>query len=167
MSVSPEVFRHVLGHLAGGVTVVTTRDAEGAPCGLTATAVISVSLEPPMMLVCIAGESDTHDAISASGMFAVNFLQAGDRSLADTFASESSAKFEGVATSSASSSAIVPVLDRAMAWCRATVVHEIPAGDHTLFIGRVENAAVCEETERRPLVHYRGSYCQLRDSGEP
>lgn len=160
MSVKPDVFREVLGHLAGGVTVVTTRDATGRPLGLTATAVVSVSLEPPMVLVSIGGESDTHAGITESGMFAVNFLPAGDRELADTFALDSDSKFEGVGTDSSSSS---PVLDRAMAWCAATVVHEVSAGDHTVFIGRVESAAVREDMERQPLVHYRGRYVELRD----
>jgi len=159
--VSPGDFREVLGHLAGGVTVVTTLDAAGAYRGLTATAVISVSLEPPMVLVCIGEESDTHEGISSSGLFVINILEAGDRKLADTFASDDSSKFEGVDISSESGRA--PALDRAMAWCEATVVHEVPAGDHTVFIGRVERAMIGEHGDRRPLIHFRGQYAGLVD----
>lgn len=155
----------MLGHLAGGVTVVTTLDAAGEPRGLTATAVISASLEPPMVLVCIGEESDTHEGISSSGLFVINFLEAGDRQLADTFASEAASKFEGVDISSESVRA--PVLDRAMAWCEATVVHEVPAGDHTVFIARVERAMMREHGDRKPLIHFRGQYAGLVDQEAP
>lgn len=159
MGVTPQEFRLVLGHLASGVAIVTARDADGAPRGLTATAVTSVSLIPPMVLVCLGTESDTHEAISHSGVFAVSFLGSGDRALADVFASDSESKFAGVAPWTDDTG--VPVLECAIAWCRVTVVHEVPAGDHTVFIGRVENAGVGESTDPAPLLHYRGRYSEL------
>jgi len=161
MTVTAEEFRAVLGHLAGGVTIVTAQDSAGAPRGLTATAVTSVSLAPPMILVCVGSAAETNSAISSSGSFAVHFLHANDRALADRFASDSGTKFEGLNLRSDSAGA--PVLEQAMAWCEATVVHEVPAGDHTVFIGRVERVAVGQSSPTKPLVHYRGRYAELTD----
>ena len=160
MGVTPSEFRNVLGHLAGGVTVVTTRDPSGALRGLTATAVTSVSLEPPMVLACVGADSDTHHAISASGSFAISVLGADDRAVADRFASSSDDKFDGIEVRPDETAAPVP--DRAIAWCRATVVHEVPAGDHTVFIGRVEEAGTSGGSDPAPLIHYRGRYAELK-----
>ena len=163
MSVSAEQFRDVLGCLAGGVCVIATRDLDGRPHGLTATAVSSVSLDPPLVLACVSSRSSTHDAIAASRIFAVSFLGALDTAIADRFAGGAKHKFEDIENFEATTGA--PILDGSLAWCDCTVVMEVPAGDHTVFIGRVEAAEVAEGTKEdgRPLLHYRGAYRTVAD----
>jgi flavin reductase (DIM6/NTAB) family NADH-FMN oxidoreductase RutF len=152
MTVSAERFRDVLGCLAGGVCVIATREPEGRPRGLTATAVCSVSLDPPLVLVCLSSGSHTHDAITASGVFAVTFLGAPDSSVAD--------RLREMATGA-------PVLEAGLGYCDCVVVKEVAAGDHTVFIGRVEAAGISERAEGyvAPLLHYRGTYLMAADTG--
>jgi flavin reductase (DIM6/NTAB) family NADH-FMN oxidoreductase RutF len=158
MSVSTERFRDVLGCLAGGVCVIATRDPEGLPRGLTATAVCSVSLDPPLVLVCLDSGSQTHAAITTSGFFAVTFLGAEDSSVAERFAGDDEDKFRGVPTGERITGA--PVLEAGLGYCDCAVVKEVAAGDHTVFIGRVEAAGLSERAggSVAPLLHYRGAY---------
>jgi flavin reductase (DIM6/NTAB) family NADH-FMN oxidoreductase RutF len=163
MSVTPEAFRNVLGHLAGGVTVVTSVDPEGVPSGLTATAVCSVSLVPPLVMACVSRDSSTHAAVISTDRYALNFLSAGSRLLADRFASAAPDKFEGVDWSPGVTGC--PVLDEAMAFCECTVPRSVDAGDHTIFFGRVERAEARTRLDEGPadaLVHYRGDYAVTR-----
>ena len=148
-------FRRVLGHFPSGVTVVATRVGEGRACGLTVNAFCSLSLAPPMVLVCVERESDTHDCILASGCFAVSVL---DQERGETISRRFSTfgledKFEGLAFREESTGA--PVLDAALAWvdCRLHASH--PGGDHTIFVGEVEAGGTGAGT---PLVYYRGGY---------
>lgn len=160
MPVSPDRFRDVLGRLASGVCVVTARDSSGLPHGMTATAVCAVSIEPPLVLACIGSRSRTHSAIQSSGCFAVNLLGARSTTIADTFASKAIEKFGRIESREEVTGA--PVLDAALGYCDCRVVDRVIAGDHTIFIGRVEAAA---ETSRSvgdlPLVHYRSSYASV------
>ena len=167
MAVSIERFRDVLGRLAGGVCVVTTRGPDGQPRGLTATSVCSVSLEPPLVLVCLASSSRTHDAIGASGVFAVNFLGAADAEVADRFAGADEEKFAGLASREEATGA--PLLSRGLGYCDCVVTQRIPAGDHTVFIGQVEAAAASGSVADPglPLLHYRGAYLPALDDGTP
>lgn len=159
MTVSAGQFRHVLGRLAGGVCVIAARGPDGRPRGLTATAVCSVSLEPPLILVCVGSDSNTHDAIQGSGFFTVTFLAAGDTAIADRFAADDEHKFDELPIRTAATGA--PVLDAGLAYCDCTLVNAVPAGDHSVFIGRVESAELSAAhggRTRRPLLHYRGTY---------
>src|SRR3712207_4666241 len=114
--IDPIEFRRVMGHFATGVTVVTTVMGDGEPCGLTANAVCSVSIDPLLMLVCVERGADSHDCIVASGCFAVNVLQErGGESLSRRFAGWDVAdKFRGVAFRAERTGA--PVLEDALAW---------------------------------------------------
>jgi len=163
MPVSQTRFRHVLGHLAGGVSLVTSRDPEGAPCGLTATAVCSVSLEPPLLLASIDRGSNTHLGIEASRAFAVNLLAADQEALAVRFAGDAEDKFRDLAVAEAVTGA--PVVEEALGFLDCTVVRDVPAGDHTVFIGRVEEARVGVGDLARPLVYHLGRYTTLRGGG--
>lgn len=144
-----------MGHFASGVAVVTTVRPDGEPCGLTANAVCSVSLDPVLLLVCVEKGADSHDCIVGSGRFAVNVLaDAGGESLSRRFATwEVEDKFRGVAWREERTGA--PVLEDALAWLDCRVSQAIPAGDHTVFLGEVEAADAREGT---PLVYYRGGY---------
>jgi flavin reductase (DIM6/NTAB) family NADH-FMN oxidoreductase RutF len=150
-------FRRVMGHFATGVTVVTTRREDGGPCGLTASAVASLSLDPTLLLVCVEKGSDTHDCIRASGCFAVNVLAEGKgETLARRFADgevEGEGKFTGVAFRAERTGA--PVLDEALAWMDCFVAERMEGGDHTVFMGEVMAADAGEGT---PLLYYRGGY---------
>jgi 4-nitrophenol 2-monooxygenase / 4-nitrocatechol 4-monooxygenase, reductase component len=148
-------FRRVVSHFASGVTVVTTLRPDGRPCGLTASAVCSVSLDPTLVLVCVEKAADSHGCIEQSGVFAVNVLADGKgETLARRFAGHDLVeKFNGVAFRPEHTGA--PVLDEALAWLDCRVAERCTGGDHTVFVGEVVAADACEGT---PLLYYRGGY---------
>ncbi|MFQ5897552.1 MAG: flavin reductase family protein [Candidatus Methylomirabilia bacterium] len=88
MAIGPDEFRHALSHFASGVTVITTWDSKGHPTGLTASAVTSVSLNPPLLLVCVDHQAESYAALEAAGSFAVNILAADQEALSRRFADE-------------------------------------------------------------------------------
>ncbi len=151
----PATFREALSHLAGGVVIVTTRDEAGDPRGMTATAVCSVSLDPPLVMACMDRGAATHRAVEASGVFALNILPHSAERLARRFASRSTEKFRGVETVTEASGA--PVLAGALSFCDCVVETSVPAGDHTIFIGRVLVAGT-GASGAAPLVYSRGAY---------
>ena len=148
-------FRRVVSHFASGVTVVTTLRPDGRPCGLTASAVCSVSLDPTLVLVCVEKAADSHGCIEQSGVFAVNVLADGKgETLARRFAGHDlDGKFTGVAFRPEHTGA--PVLDEALAWLDCRVAERCTGGDHTVFVGEVVAADACEGA---PLLYYRGGY---------
>lgn len=155
MPIDPTAFRMILGHYATGVAVVTTREpGDGGPRGLTVNAFASVSLDPPLVLVCVDLGSETHDPIGANGRFAVNVLAEGGAALADRFAGRGGTeKFEGVSWREEATGS--PVLDEALAWVDCTLWARYPGGDHTIFVGEVVAGGV---REGEPLLYYRGGY---------
>lgn len=155
MSVSTSEFRGALAHLAGGVVVVTTREDDGIDRGMTATAVCSVSLDPPLVMACMSHETATYRAVQSSGVFALNILPASADGLAGRFATDRDDKFDGVETTAGETGA--PILARALAYCDCAVESAVAAGDHTIFIGRVLQAASPDE-HHLPLLYYRGEY---------
>ena len=159
MTVDAALFRSVLGRLAGGVAVVTTRDSEGGARGMTATSVCSVSLSPPLVLACLSRTSETHEGIADSGAFALNFLAEGEERLARRFAGDRTDKYAGLDTAVAATGA--PILPGALAWCDCVVEEARVAGDHTIYVGRVEEAGATAGDDRAPLVYYRGRYAGL------
>lgn len=159
-------FRRLLGHFASGVTVVTTRDSQGRPAGLTASAFTSVSLSPPMILVCVAQNAQSYDALRGADRFAVNILGQKQESLSNRFATKSSSaaeKFEAVGYKSGALG--LPILDEALAYLACTTVHAYPGGDHTIFVGQIEAGASGDGDEAEPLLYYRGRYRQLSSPG--
>lgn len=161
MSVSAETFRDTLSFLPGGVTVVTSRQP-GGPEGLTATAVCSVSLRPPLFLVCVEDGSSTRAAIVREGSFAVNLLDEDQAELARRFAGEGPDKFDGVDWAPAETGA--PVLRAAVGYVDCRVERRVAdVGDHEIFIGEVAAADILRPRARNPLVYYLGEYRALRD----
>jgi 3,4-dihydroxy-2-butanone 4-phosphate synthase len=153
------LMRDAMGHFATGVSVVTARDPAGAPVGTTANAISSVSLDPPLLLACLARTSDTLAAIRAGGRFAVNVLSADQRHHSDRFAK----KGDAVRTHEVEwhdHDLGVPVLPGALATiaCEVEAIH--PAGDHEIVIGNARHL-YHREPGARPLLFYRGSYSQL------
>src|SRR5512143_3780975 len=98
MPIDKQEFRRVLGHFAAGVTIVTTVGDDGKPYGLTATAFTSVSLEPPLVLVCVDKRSESHPHFLASGVFTVNFLTREQEEISRRFAISGGDKFVGLTT---------------------------------------------------------------------
>lgn len=159
MTVSADRFRGALAHLAGGVVIVTTRDQDGKPRGMTATAVCSVSLAPPLVMACMSHAAATHRAVEESGVFALNLLPMTAEGLARRFASADPDKFAGLECATGVTGA--PLLENALAQCDCEVERSVPAGDHTIFIGRVVDVRGDIDSPLPPLVYCRGAYGSL------
>jgi flavin reductase (DIM6/NTAB) family NADH-FMN oxidoreductase RutF len=160
--VGPDDFRRILGHFATGVTVITTLDAAGEPSGLTASSFTSVSLHPPLILVCVAHSAQSFPAIRDGGRFAVNVLTTDQEAISRRFATAPTArgseKFEGLPYKSGELG--MPLLEDAHAHLECVTVHACEGGDHTIFVARVE-AVSCRADGPGPLLFYRGKYRQL------
>jgi flavin reductase (DIM6/NTAB) family NADH-FMN oxidoreductase RutF len=156
MPITAAEFRSTLRHFPAGVTVVTARDAEGRPCGLTASAFTSVSLEPPLVLVCIDHTATAYRAFTEYGWFAVNVLGKSQEYLSRQFAASTGDKFVGVAFHEGLGR--LPILDDVVASLECRVVHQYAGGDHTIFVGQVEAATVSGGS---PLLYFRGAYHAL------
>jgi flavin reductase (DIM6/NTAB) family NADH-FMN oxidoreductase RutF len=154
--ISGDEFRQALGHFASGVTVVTTCDGEDRPTGLTASAFTSVSLEPPLVLVCVDHKSQSYPALREHGRFAVNILGSEQQETSRRFATSRLDKFDGVAFHRGALG--LPLLDGALAQLECVTVSAHVEGDHTIFVGRVERA---RSGDGAPLVYYRGRYDRL------
>ncbi len=160
--VDPALFRQLLGRFATGVTVVTTRRADGARVGMTASSIASVSLEPPLLLVSIDRRNEMHLALQAAQRFVVNVLAADQEAISRRFADAEEHRFDqGEAIGYRDTAEGLPVLDGVLAHIECTKVQAVPAGDHTVFFGLVTGGAV---TDRRPLLYYRGGYTSLAGS---
>ena len=155
--ISPDDFRRALSHFASGVTIVTTSDGEQRPTGLTASAFCSVSLDPPLILICVDHKSQSYPHLRESGRFAINILHQGHEQLSRRFASSRLDKFDGVAFTLGTLG--VPLIDAALAHLECRTVSAYVEGDHTIFVGRVEAVDVGEGD---PLLYYGGRYHRLR-----
>jgi flavin reductase (DIM6/NTAB) family NADH-FMN oxidoreductase RutF len=157
MPVPPDLFVAGMRLHAAGVTLVAT-SFEGRPSGLTATAVCSVSAEPPQLLVCVHRGAEANEPIRRSRLFSVNVLAASQRRLADRFAGRlghsGPARFEEGRWTRLVTGA--PVLEGARAVFDCSLVTSIEAGTHTIFVGLVE--AVALRPELAPLVYHEGEY---------
>lgn len=155
--VDEERFKSVMGRLAAGVTIVTATGPDGLPVGFTASSVSSVSLQPPLVLVCLDRASKSHDPVLASGAFAVNFLTARQEDVARRFASEErEGRFDGLDVVSGPSGS--PVLEGVLGWldCRIWKVYD--GGDHSIVVGEVLGCAV---RGGNPLVYFDRRYRRL------
>lgn len=155
--ITPDDFRNVLGHFASGVTIVTCCDSEQHPTGLTASAFCSVSLDPPLVLICVDHKSQSYPHLKESGRFAINILPQAHEPLSRRFASSRLDKFDGVAFTLGTLG--LPLIDQALAHLECRTVSAHVEGDHTIFVGRVESVGT---GEGEPLLYYRGRYHRLR-----
>jgi flavin reductase (DIM6/NTAB) family NADH-FMN oxidoreductase RutF len=149
-------FREVLGHFATGVTIVTTTNGDGRPTGLTASAFTSVSLEPPLVLVCVDHKAQSYPALIERGRFAVNILTTRDEDVSRRFATSRLDKFDGVPHRLGELG--LPLLEGALAQLECVTVARHVEGDHTILVGRVERA---RSAPGEPLLYYRGRYGRL------
>jgi 3-hydroxy-9,10-secoandrosta-1,3,5(10)-triene-9,17-dione monooxygenase reductase component len=157
--VSAADLRHAMGHFATGVTVVTSVGPDARPVGTTANAVTSLSLDPPLVLVCFDRSSLTLRAVLAHGAFAVTVLAAPQRHLSANFARRGlAAVWDEVRHRRGPTGS--PRLAGVLAAVECTVEHCIPGGDHEIVVGRVREVEARDD-EAAPLVFWRGGYASL------
>lgn len=156
-AVDADTLRRVAGHFPTGVTVVTTVH-DGRPCGLTVNSFTSVSLDPPLVLVCVARSARAYACIDAEGRFTVNVLSEGQEPIARLFASKvAENKFSDLAHRPSPHG--FPILDGAHAWLDSEVVARHPGGNtHTIYVARVTALAT---GAGRPLIFHAGRYSGL------
>jgi flavin reductase (DIM6/NTAB) family NADH-FMN oxidoreductase RutF len=156
---TPDLFRKASGYWATGVSIVTTRDLDQTPYGLTMNAVTSLSLSPPLFLICVDNKSDSLEPMRRSGVFCINVLSQGQQALSNSFAKKNPNKFDGVGFDRGATGA--PLLHgRLMAIeCQVTTSH--PGGDHQIFIGEVRAITLPEPETLPPLLYFRGGYAQV------
>ena len=149
--------RDALGCFATGVTIVTAIGKDGLPFGLTANSFTSVSLDPPLLLVCVAHSSSSAEAIKAIDHFAVNVLQIGQQPTSNRFASKGEDRFANTPWSPGETGA--PLLTGSLSAfeCAREAIHD--GGDHFILVGRVLKANF--EPRRDPLLYFRGKYRRL------
>ena len=145
-----------MGQFATGVTVVTTRDASGQPLGLTVSAFCSVSLEPPLVLVCIDHRSEANRGLRESGLFGVSVLGEHQEEVSRRFAAPGADKLEGFAFLDGPHG--LPLVPGAVAHLECSVRSFHDEGDHAVWVGEVLGAAA---QPGRPLIHHGGGYRQL------
>jgi len=152
----PDLFRSVLGRFATGVVVVTARDAAGRDHGMTVSAFSSVSLDPPLVLICVGHDATIYDPLMSATSLGVSILASHQEACSRRFADHEEESFEGIGY--ARGEAGVLLLDEATAHLECRVVDRHEAGDHTILVALVERAAAFEG---RPLLYYRGGYARL------
>jgi len=154
--VDDATFKLAMSHFASGVTVVTT-EHEGKPYGLTVASFASLSLHPPLVLVCIEKAVKSHDAIASAGKFGVSILGREQAEISGRFASKKiEDKFAGVDLVEGELG--VPLIGGAICRLACRVHSRLEGGDHTIFVGEVVGA---QTTEGVPLVYYRSAYRDL------
>lgn len=165
MRVDAASFRRAMGQFATGVTVLTTRDASGQPLGLTVSAFCSVSLVPPLVLVCIDHRSEANGGLRESGRFALSVLGEQQEAVSRRFAAPGALKLEGFSFMEGAEG--LPLVPGALAHleCRVRSFHD--EGDHAVWVGEVRRAAA---HPGRPLLHHAGGYRRLdpdANAGKP
>src|SRR5215475_1378577 len=142
MAIEKNELRRVMGHFATGVTVITTLRASGELHGLTANAFTSVSLIPPLVLVCVDKKAESYPCFDESKVFTVNILAADQEAISRRFAVSGGEKFQGVAYRAGANNA--PILEGSLAYIECRVTTAIDGGDHTIYLGEVEQAETRE-----------------------
>ena len=153
-----KLFRSVLGHFATGVTIITAMDGDD-PVGMAANSFTSLSLDPPLILFCVAHSSSTWPRIEQAGTFAVNILGEGHEELSQLFAMKGADRFSATPWRIGVSGA--PVLEEAIAYLDCRFEAEYPGGDHKIIVGRVLDLDMREGA--RPLLFFKGGYERMHE----
>ena len=153
MSIDAETFRRVLAAAPTAVTVLTLVDASGVDHGMTVSSFASLSLEPPLVLVCVGDDATIADAMRDARTFGISVLAEHQADLSIRFADRDVRGFDGVACTRGPSG--TALLDGAVVQLECHVVARHPGGDHTIVVGEVRHAVA---HDHRPLVHLRGRY---------
>ncbi|MGI8553259.1 MAG: flavin reductase family protein [Dehalococcoidia bacterium] len=154
MPLDINVFKDALASFPSGITICTTQDAAGRAWGFTASAFSSLSLDPPLILVCLDRRAESHDAFFGADRFAVSILAAHQLPLAIRFATRGLEKFEGV-TTTLGSETNVPLIPEAVVHLECRMHQALPVGDHTILVGEVVAASFNED---EPLITHSRRY---------
>lgn len=152
----PKALRNAFGAFATGVTVVTTRQPDGTPRGFTANSFTSVSLDPPLLLVCLAKTAHSAETFANAPHFAVNILAEDQKAVSGLFASRTPDKFAQCAWTPGP--ADMPLIEGALASFTCANHQLVDAGDHLILIGRIDHFTT---TEGQPLGYFRGNYFSI------
>jgi len=155
-SVSSELFRQACGRFPTGVAIAAIAGSDGAPHGLTVSSFTSLSLDPPLVLICLGHTVTVIDCFRAAGHFGLSVLAEDQQSISERFARRGHNRFAGVPWHSGEFH--VPLIDGSLATIECAVDRRIAAGDHDILVGRMLRAHV---SEGRPLVHWAGKYGRL------
>jgi flavin reductase (DIM6/NTAB) family NADH-FMN oxidoreductase RutF len=156
MTIDQHAFRAVLGRFASGVTVVTTVDKNGDDRGMTVSSFCSVSLDPPLILICVEHAGSVYQPMADAATFTVNILSEGQEALSRRFAGPDPDRFEGLGFSRGGNGNAI--FSEVLGYIQCNVVARHPTGDHDILVAEVEEAMA---EEGRPLLYYRGGYAQL------
>lgn len=156
MTVDQSAFRAALGRFATGVTIVTTVDRRGRDVGMTVSAFASLSLDPPLVLICVDHDASIYGALAKASHFTANILSSGQEAIARRFAENNPNRFDGVGYERGQNG--TAVLYDVLGYVECNVVGRHGKGDHDIIIGAVE---VAETFQGQPLLYYRGGYAQL------
>ena len=152
-AVTSEEFRRACGRFATGITIASVVDAKGVPHGLTVSSFTSVSLDPPLILICLGHAVSAIHHFRAASHFGINILAEGQRALSAHFARKGHDRFEGVAWQAGPTG--VPLLAGVLAAIECSVYRIVPMGDHDILVGEVVHTQV---HEGEPLLHLGGKY---------
>ena len=150
-------FRAACAVFATGVTIATVLDAERQPHGLTVSSFVSVSLEPPLISICLGHAVSLIDTFRAASFFGINILAEEQQALSERFSRKGLDRFEGIGWTLGAHE--VPLLDGVLAAIECQVDQRIPVGDHDIFVGRMVDTRVCEGA---PLIHFSRAYRRLQ-----
>jgi flavin reductase (DIM6/NTAB) family NADH-FMN oxidoreductase RutF len=154
--VTGEEFRHACGRFATGVTIASVLDAQGVPHGLTVSSFTSVSLKPPLILICLGHEVTIIDLFRASRFFGINVLSHNQRELSERFSRKNHDRFTGLEWQRGETG--VPLLTGVLAAIECAVDQRVTAGDHDIFVGEMVSAQVAVG---EPLIHFASRYRAL------
>lgn len=151
--VTSEEFRHACGRFATGVTIASVLDANGSPHGLTVSSFTSVSLEPPLVLICLGHAVTAIEHFRAAQYFGINVLAENQVHLSDRFARKGQDRFDGLEWQPGETG--VPLLPGGLANIECAVYQRFTAGDHDIFVGEMLSARVAPGD---PLIHFSSRY---------
>jgi flavin reductase ActVB len=152
---APEMaFRNAMARFASGVTIVTTKNRDGASVGFTASAFSSLSLHPPMLLVCLQKDADCYGAFMGAEHFAVSILAHGQDDVARRFATKAIDKWQDTATVAGEKTGL-PLIEGASAQTECLMLDRVDGGDHTILIGEVIWAVSSNDP---PLLHFNRQF---------
>ena len=162
VELEPAAFRSAMAMFASGVTVVTTIDRVAQKSvGFTASAFSSLSLDPPLVLICLDRKAESHRTFQEARTMAISILAEGQDALAMRFASRGADKFTGGTTAGVITGC--QLVDGAVAQLECEVEHLLPGGDHSIVVGRVLRATV--EPATRPMVHFNRQFGAFAPQG--
>ena len=156
-SVSGEDFRRACGRFATGITIATVMDSQGVPHGLTVNSFSAVSLDPPLVSICLGHAVSLIDLFREANYFGINILSDHQQALSDHFARKGHDRFQGISWTPGQTG--VPLIYDALAAIECQLEQRVPAGDHDIFIGRMVATRL---TEASPLLYFASEYRKLQ-----